>query len=115
MTDQELDDFLAENAMGWTLLRDPYENYWIAGGTGADAIEYWYDDWHPSVNIAQAIVVAEKVMIAKGGWRTWTMFGAPYRSEPYSARFSRPFIIVQGDTPARALSLATAKALGAEV
>ena len=121
MTNQELDDFLAM-AMGWKAeerrvcigsVNEEVVPVWVYHGYNDGNVVCPKIDWHPHDNIAQAIQVAEKVAIARGG--TWTMFGAPHRSEPYSAWFSRPYIIALGDTLPRALSLATAKALGAEV
>lgn len=53
----ELNEWLAENIMGWKMENDSIGWCWCEA---KDTVVYKYADWHPTHNIAQMLEVLEK-------------------------------------------------------
>lgn len=65
MSNEELDQAVAVEVMGWTRSNKPgWEVWWISGTVGVEVA----DRWHPSTSIEAAWSVVERMRVTGGWW-----------------------------------------------
>ena len=113
LTDQELDDWLAEHVMGWHgeksfgyqggkpgwLLVDKY------GGTGSR-----FEDWHPTEDANQALICLEKLVHDNWEMRLYSHYGNYYCDLWRQGHIEEDRCQKHDLSPARAICLAVYEA-----
>lgn len=102
----DLDRLMAERVMGWKL----GDTYWHGESVGGISAKYSINDWHPTSDIAQAMMCAKKI----GGLVLTEEYPEKHGGERWCAEigWQAPAIgNANADTPALAICKAIAAAL----
>ena len=125
MTNQELDNWFAENVMGWSEYQAKgglYPGlYWVTYLSDCGEVTIKKDDWQPTIDIKQAFECVEKMIAEHDYWPTLVYKTTRHYTKEEGVKWVARFRCVRGgirkdlidsnDTPALAICLAIKKAV----